>query len=130
MSTENNKLCAGELIQGDIAQRLSASGPVVGFGFEILLTAIMPALIQAITGCLGGGTAASTIAGRLAQPDFLMRQRVAIEVRKELKEQGIKADQKARDATTEAVLASLAADRSRTEQFVEDIRSESMFSMV
>ncbi len=119
------QVCATQQFQEDMAVRFSQSGPVVGFDFSILLTTLLPVVIDMVSGCLTKNTPAS-VASRLAggRKDFWLKQQTAVAVRRELKEQGLKLDGHAREAVVNDLLDSWAADQKRTEQMVAEINSQ------
>ena len=124
-SVSEAQICATQQFQEDMTVRFSKSGPVVGFDFGILLTSLLPVVIDRITGCLSQATTA-TVAGQIAggRNDFWLKQKVAVAVRRELKEQGHKLDSGAREAMVNDILDSLAEDTKRTELMVAEIKSQ------
>lgn len=110
-----------------VDQRMKAKG----FDFSILLTALIPVIVESISGCFQKNDT-NSITKRLVggKDDYMVKKQVELAIRKEEKSAGRKLSADDRLALRDAILEEWATDPARTQEMVNEMKAVENFGML
>lgn len=120
---------AAQKFEQGVKQRVEAK--VVGFDFTILLTVLLPVIMDAIKGCFGANDTNSITAKLVGgKDDYWVKRQVHIAIRRELKSTGQKLSMTEQLALRDSVLDEWAADPAQTQTMVNEMKAVEEFGML